>query len=124
MALYSAFFAWTFNNRIERVEEKLRDLEEQTGTKTFLFRFLHDILSEKLTDSWTLEEMADDITKWARNSNNYGHVVRTLGPIQFAQFLIDRAHQLNLISIREELVQGHLVEYYTISLNLDQNTSS
>ena len=151
LAIISGMAAWLFTFKIGQVNQKLRDIEEMTGTKTLLHRFLHDILGEKLNDNWTLEEMATDISEWAvksrmaarhRNRNtiqlvkfvyieswagipgDYNPVVRTLGPIQFAQFLIDRAHQLNLISIRDELVQGLLVEYYKISLNLDQDTSS
>ena len=124
IAVYTGLIAWFLSFQINRVEQKLRDLEEQTGTKTLLYRFLQGIIGKKLHDSWTLEQMADDIDEWVEKSNSYGHVIRTIGSIQFAQFLIDRANQLNLILIRDELVQGQLVEYYTISLNLDHDTSS
>lgn len=119
VAIVGAFVAWFLSARIERVENKLRDFEERTGTKTLLYQVLKELLGKKIHLSWTLEEMADDISKWGIHSKTYGHAARTIGPLRFAQLLIDRAQQTDLVTVTEGFDKDSLVEYYTVVARQD-----
>ena len=114
IAALSGFAYWVFTSRIERVENKLGDLEQHTATKTLLFHLLHEILVDRIRDSWTLSQMADVVSQWASEPGPYRNAAQTIGPLNFSQLLLDRAQHLNLVSVREDFVSGQLVEYYTI----------
>ena len=116
IAIYSGLIAWFFTSRIEKVNRDLENLEEQLGTKTLLHLFLQEILGEKIRTKWTLNDMAESISLEETVPQKYRYVARQIGSLRFAQFLIDRALQLSLISVHDELVQNDLVEYYIVTV--------
>ena len=115
VAVVAGLAAWFFTSHIDRVNHDLEDLEEQTGTKTLLHLFLQQILGEKIRMKWTLGEIAESISTGKNVPKKYRYTARQIGSIGLAQFLIDRALQLNLVSINEELVQDNFVEYYMVT---------
>ena len=124
IGLFALVCAGLSTSRIDRVEREIRELEEQTETKTEMYILLQDILREKIHQSWTLREMADAISQWvgkpraARASGHHKaneHVIRVMGLHRFAQILLDRAQQIGLVSVLEEFGQDGFVEHYSIA---------
>ena len=120
IGVYGTIGAWLLTNRIDQVEQELRELEDQTGTKMLMYIFLQDILGERIHQNWTLMDLMKEISKWAeepiwrKRTGSYGRVIRSIGPLRFGQFLVDRAQQIGLVSAHDESDQGDFVEYYKL----------
>ena len=115
IAAISGIAAWWLTKSIEKIEHDLMDLEEEIGTKTLLYRFLHAMLQDTLHQRWTIEELRDAVSVWqAADVGPYSEIVRFLGPLRFAQHLMDRAQQAGLVSVHEESEQGRFMEYYRV----------
>lgn len=116
VAAYGGLGAWWFTRRIESMEHHLRDLEEETGTKTLLYKFLREILGDNIHGRWTLEELNAAIFQWQHTqSGPYAHAAIGLGSLRFAQYLMDRAQQVRLVTVREESDREGLTEYYQVT---------
>ena len=121
IAANAGFAAWFLTTRIDKVNRELEDLEEQTGTKTLLYLFLQEILGEKIRAKWTLSDMVEAISQKETVPKKYVYAADQIGSMRFSQFLIDRALQLNLISVHDEIVQDELVEYYIVTAYRGEN---
>ena len=113
-AICAGIGAWFFSFRIERAEHELKELEEQTSTKTLLYKYLQDIVPTKVSSFWTLEDIAQAIEEWPMESKQFKRLAREIGPLRFAQYLTDRALELDLIVSKELMVDGVLIEQYSI----------
>ena len=111
----AGLFAWLLTLRIENVEHRLRELDEQTGTKTLLYQFLQGILGVSMHERWTLVQLDGAVFRWEQERESpYASVVADIGSLRFSQYLMDRAQQLRLVAIHEEMSQDGLVEFYRV----------
>ena len=98
---------------IERIEQELRALEEQTSTAPLLYGILRDVLPDDMRGRWTLDGLAAALDKCAQNGDGpYAIALRGLGARAFAQLLMDRAQQIGLISVYSKFNDHNIVEHY------------
>ncbi len=115
VALYAGLAAWFLSRRIDKVERDLDELEENTGTRTLLHVLLKEILQNKIQQRWTLDEFAELISQEVTVPERYRFAAQQIGSFRFAQLLLDRAQQLGLIAVQEEILEEIYVEFYCIA---------
>ena len=114
LVIYAGIGAWFFTFRIERAEHELKELEEQTSTKTLLYKYLRDVIPDRVSSFWTLEDVVQAIEDWPMESTKFKCLAGEIGSLSFAQYLTDRALEMGLIVSRELMVDGVLIEQYSI----------
>lgn len=112
--VYAGIGAWFFTMKIDRVEHDLKQFEEDTSTKTLMHKHLRDLLQAKVSSSWTMEDLACAIEARLTTPEKFRGLVRTIGPMRLAQYLTERAVDIDLIESKETLADGELVEQYSV----------
>jgi len=114
IAIYAGLGAWYFTFRIDRAEESLKELEDQTRTKALMYKFLREIIPDKIGTGWDLDELCHGIEIWAVRSGNFKKLINEVGPLKLSSFLMDRAMEIGLVVSSESTNDGHFEEIYSI----------
>jgi hypothetical protein len=114
LSVFSGFGIWYFKRRIERAESLLKDLEVNISTRSLMHRFLRKLLKHKYEQSWSLDELVEEIAIWPKELDQFRGLINEIGDFNLAMFLIDRSQELNLLKTDELMIDGELIEKYSI----------
>ena len=109
--------SWWFGRCIATMEHDVNALEVGTGTRTLLYSVLANMLGDKIRGSWKLDQLVEALTKQEQKQERdgpYGIAIRARGALGFAEFLMDRALELGVVSTSEWSHQRDGGEYYRI----------
>ena len=111
---------WILFLLVNHVESQLLILQNQVSSRTQLHKLLKEILGRRIDKRWTLQEMEMAVSKWRSSVRGYRRVVKAVGFFYFAQFIMDHAQRIDLVSVQSEMEDGYLVEYYMVTASKDR----
>ena len=105
-----------YSIKIKRAELAIDELNEQLNSKTLAFRMMRSAFGEHgVPQQFGLIDLTDAVEKWGKSREcEYSYIIHTLGALSFAQYLIARARQIELLESNEEIADGQFLELFKI----------
>jgi len=113
-AIYAGLFAGYCSFKIGNAESKIAAPEEQTSTKYQLFAILKVTLGSNVTNEWTANELSQAIAIQIDKLPEWKPLIRTIGADQFAQFLVDKGLDIELLTKSEQYENGDFYEFFSV----------
>jgi hypothetical protein len=115
IAVYSGISAWFSTIRVERVESRLKELEENISNKPLCFSLLKELLQERIENDWTTQQLSEAFEDGHSKLGDWGELVQEVGSLKLAILITNTALQLGLLEVSEHFDEGEFIQRYAIS---------
>jgi hypothetical protein len=120
IAIFAGIGAWSFTRRIDEIEHDLSEFDEHISLKTNLYSMLKNVLGEKLSNKWTLDDFKNGLIDWkAEKNEKWGYIAHIIGQDKFAYMVLLKSQQIGLLKVTESICDGALIEQYVLDMDVN-----
>jgi len=118
IAIYAGVTFWFLSDRIRRTEAGIEELKQALSIRSRYVNFLASLVPHD--EPWTLAQLERSIEAWDGSEEvrwqSWRSIAQIVGATAFAELLIAKGRELQLLQTSETILDGEFLERYSLRL--------